>query len=103
MSSRKEVRYQLTSTKNSKLPVSTESGIEIQIDFSGDLKSKNITGELYSLIGIDRNSNWPVVQQCKSTETREVNNFTDSFIELYGVPEEGKTDIGCAFISLNYN
>ena len=54
MSSGKNLKYQLPSTAKIKLPALTEPRQEIQIDSSGKLQNKHVTGEPYILIGIDR-------------------------------------------------
>ena len=53
-SSGKLLKFQLPMTEDVSLPVSTEPGREIQIDFSCKLQNKQVTGELYILIGIGR-------------------------------------------------
>ena len=53
MSSSKKLKNQLASTENINLPGLTKTGRETHIDFSGGLHNRNITGELYVLIGID--------------------------------------------------
>ena len=75
----------------------TEPGQEIQFDFSSGFCNKYVTGEPHILIGIDRYNKWPVVQICKSTETKEVIKFLKSFMNFYGVPEKVKSDKGSAF------
>ena len=102
MSSGTNIRHQLPSTKKIKLPVLTEPAQEIQMDFSGKLPTNHLTGEPYNIIGIDRYINWTVVRMCKSTETKKVINFLESFVNLYGVPEKTKSDRGSAFISKEY-
>ena len=61
MSSGKTLKNQLALTEKIKLPVFTELGQEIQIDFSGKLHSELVTGEPFFLIRIDWYSKWPVV------------------------------------------
>ena len=50
--------------------------------------NKHVTGEPNIFTGIDRYNKWPVVRICKSTETKEVIKFLESFITFYGVPEK---------------
>ena len=98
MSSGKILKYQLPSTEKI-LPVLTEPSEEMQIDFYGKLLDKHITGEPYNLFGIDPSGKWPVVRVWKSTETKAVIKFFESLINVYGVPENIKSDRGSAFIS----
>ena len=102
MSSGKNSKNQLPMTEKISLPVLTEPGREIQIDFFGKLHNKHVTGQPYILNRIGRYSIWPVVRICKSTEAREVIKFLESFINMYGVPEKTKSDRGSAVISKVY-
>ena len=54
MSSGKKLKNQLQMTKKDNLPVLTEPGQEIRIDFSGKLHIKHVPCEPYILIGIDQ-------------------------------------------------
>ena len=83
MISGKNLKYQLRSTQEIKLPVLTEPGQEIQKDFSGELHNKHVTGEPYILTKIDQHSKWPVVRVCKSTGTHEDKEFFESLINLH--------------------
>ena len=74
----------------------------MQIDLSGKLHNKHVTGEPYILIGLDQYIKFPVVQICRSTETKEVMKFLGSFINFYSVPEKIKSDNGNAFIPKEY-
>ena len=64
MSSSMNIKYQLRMTEEINQQVLTEPGQEIQIDFSGKLHNKRVTGEPYISIGSDRSSKWPVVLMC---------------------------------------
>ena len=86
-------------TEKISLPVLTEPGRKIQIDFSGELHNRHVNGEPYFLSGIDLYSTWPIVRICKSTEAREVIKFLERFINMYGVPEKTKSDRGSGVIS----
>ena len=102
MCSGMNIKYQLPSTEKNGLPALTEPGQQIQIDLSGKLHNKHVTGKPYILIGIDRYSKWPVVRKCTSTEAKVVIKFLESFINFYDVPEKIKSDRGNAFISRDY-
>ena len=99
MSSGKNLNYQIPKNETGKLKTLTEPGQEIQIDFSGKLNNKKLNGEHKLLIAVDRFSEWPTVKICKSTETKEVLNFSNQNFNLYGLPEKIKTDRGGAFRS----
>ena len=47
-------RISITDNQKISLPVLTKSGQKIQIDFSGKLHNRYVTGEPYVFIGIDR-------------------------------------------------
>ena len=85
----KNLKHQLPSTEKIKLQALTEPEQEIQIDFSGKLHDKHVTDEPYILIGI--------VRIYKSTQTKEVKKFLESFINLYGFPEK-KNQIGAVLL-----
>ena len=48
------LKNQLPMTEKINLPVLTELGQEIYINFFGKIQNKHVTGEPYILIGIDR-------------------------------------------------
>ena len=102
MSSGKNLKYQLPEKSFGKLTELTEPGQEIQIDFSGKLHNRKISGEPYLLIAIDRFSKWPTAKICKSTENKEVIKFLENHFNLHGLPEKIKSDRGGAFISQEY-
>ena len=60
-SSGKNLNYQLPMTEKISLPLLTESGREIQINFSGKSHSKHVAGGPYTLVGNDQYNKWPVV------------------------------------------
>ena len=72
MSSGKNLNCQLPSAKKINRLVLTEPGQEVKNYFSGKLHDKHINGEPYIHIGMDRYSEWPVVQVCKSTEVKKL-------------------------------
>ena len=97
-SSDKISKCHLSSNGKTKLPVLTKPGQEIQIDFSGTLHNKLVTGEPYNDIGTDRNGNRPVVWICKSIEAKDFIKILESS-KFYGVPVETKSHRVSAFIS----
>ena len=70
----------------------SEPGQEIQIDFTGKLHNKKLSGKTQILIAVDRFSKWPTAKICKTSEKKEVTNFISSNFNLYGIPE--KSDKG---------
>ena len=102
LASGKNSKYQLPNSHYGKLKKLTETGQEIQIDFTGKLHNKRINRDVQILIAVDRFSNWPTVKICKTAETKEVLNFLSNNFNLYGIPEKIKSDKGGAFISKEY-
>ena len=103
MSSGKKLKYHSLPTAKSRLHLLTKPGQEKQINSSGKLHDRNITGEPYLFIRIDVNSNWPVIQICNSTKTKQAFKFLKISENLYGVPERKKLDRGWAITSQEYN
>ena len=66
------------STKKNNLLVLTETRQEMRIVFSVELQNEHVTGQPYILIGIDRYSDWPVIQIYRSTEAKQVMNFLEN-------------------------
>ena len=66
----RNLKYQLSMTEKTNLPVLSDTERETLIDISGKLHNKHVTGEPCILIGNDRYSNWPVAQIRKSTKAR---------------------------------
>ena len=102
MSSGKNLKYQLSKNESGKLKTLTEPGQELQIDFTEKFHNKKLNGENQLLIAVDRFSKWLSVKICKTSETKEVNNFLKQNFNLYGLPEKIKSDKGGAFISKDY-
>ena len=71
LSSGKNLKCQIPKNENGKLKILTEPDQEIQIDFTGKLHNKKLSGEIQSLIAIDRFSKWPTVKICKTTEKKK--------------------------------
>ena len=60
----KNIISQIPSTEKNHLEILTEPNQEIQLDFTGPIKSKT-RGDVYILVNIDRFSKWPTAQICK--------------------------------------
>ena len=102
MASGKNLNYQIPKNNLGKLKKLTEPGQEIQIDFTVKLNHNKLNGEhqiLIALVAIDRFSKWPTVKICKSSETKDVLNFSKQNFNLYGLPERIKTDKDGAFVA----
>ena len=98
----KNFKYQLPKKHYGELEKLFEPGQEIKIDFSGNLRNKNLHGEKQILKTVDRFSKCPTVKVCKTLEAKEVINFLTSNFNLYGIPEKVKSDRGGVFISREY-
>ena len=97
LNARKNLKTQLPNTEKSKIepPKYPE---EIQIDFTGNLKSKHLNSPPFILAAVDKNSCWPEAK----IQTMIVITFLREYINVYGVPKIIKSDNGSAFISKEY-
>ena len=102
LESGKNLKYQLLNNHYGKLKKLTELGQEIQINFTGKLHKKRVNGNVQILNAVDRFSKWPTVKICKIAVTKEVTNFLTNIFNLYGLPENIKSDKGGGFISKEY-
>ena len=102
LASGKTLYYQLPKKHYAKLEKLFEPGQEKQIDFTGKLNNKNLSGETQILIAVDRFSKWSTAKICKIPETKELTTFLSSNFNLYGIPEKIKSDKGEAFIPKEY-
>ena len=98
----KNLKYQIPKNQYGKLEKLFEPGQELQIEFTGKLHNKNLNGELQILIAIDWFSKWPTAKICKTSNKKEVISFLSNQFNLYGVPENIKSDKSGAFISTEY-
>ena len=96
------LKYQIPKNQYGKLEKLSESGQELQIDFTGKLHNKKLNGEPQMLIAIERFSKWPTAKICKTSDTKEVIGFLSNQFILYGIPEKIKSDKGGAIISTEY-
>ena len=87
LASGKSLIYQLPKKRYGKVEKLTETGQEIQIDF---FLENYITKIFTDLIAVDRFSEWPTVEICKTSETKEVTQFLSSNFNLYGIPEKNQ-------------
>ena len=87
LASGENLNYQLPKKKHyRKLEKLSEPGQEIQIDFTGKLHNKTLSGETQILIATDSFSTWPTAKVCETSERKEVTNFLSSNPNLYGIP-----------------
>ena len=77
------LKYQLLFIEKLNLSVLNEPKKDLQIDFSGESRDKNVTGELFMLNGSDQYSKVPVVWVCKPTPAKKFVTYAESLINLY--------------------
>ena len=68
------------------------------MDFASPIKSKT-RGDVYILVAIDRFSEWPTAQVCKSTDIRTVLKFLTKKFAANETPQCIRTDNGSCFKS----
>ena len=87
----KNAKYILPKNSSQPLPLLSQPGQEVQLDYAGpleDYKGKKI----YLLTAIDRFSKFPSVKVTKSTGGKSTIKFLRSYIDTHGIPELIKTD-----------
>ena len=84
----KKPKNKFSNNKHGKFESLTEPGQELQTDFTGKLRNKNLNGDVQLLIAKDRFSRWPTAKKCKTSETEEVINFLRSNFSLLGIHEK---------------
>ena len=87
----KNAKYILPKSSSQPLPLLSQPGQEVQLDYAGpleDFKGKKI----YLLTAIDRFSKFPLVKVTKSTGEKTTIKFLRSYIDTHGIPESIKTD-----------
>ena len=87
----KNAKYIIPKNATKPLPLLTQPGQEIQLDYAGpleDYKGKKI----YLLVAIDRYSKFPSVKITKSTGGKLSIKFLRSYIDIHGIPESIRTD-----------
>ena len=95
----KNLKTQWPNTEKSKLEPPKHPGEEIQIEFTGNLNSKQLDSSPFILLAVDKNSRWSVAKICKNTNHNTIITFLQEYINIYGVPKTIKSDNGSAFIS----
>ena len=87
----KNAKYIIPKNSAKPLPLLTQPGQELQLDYAGPLenhKGKNIN----LMIAIDRYSKFPSVKVTKSTGGKSTIKFLRTYIDTHGIPESIKTD-----------
>ena len=78
---------------------------KIQIDFIGNLNSKQLKSSPFPLIAVDENNCRSAAKICKNKDHDLVITFIRGFINIYGenrLPKTIKSDKGSVFISKEY-
>ena len=87
----KNAKYVISKNASKPLPLLSQPGQELQLDYAGplkDTKGKNI----YLLVAIDRYSKFPAVKISKSTGGKSSVKFLRTYIDTHGIPESIRTD-----------
>ena len=87
----KNAKYIIPKNATKPLPLLTQPGQEVQLDYAGpleDYKGKKI----YLLVALDRYSKFPSVKITKSTGGKSSIKFLRSYIDIHGIPESVRTD-----------
>ena len=87
----KKVKYIIPKNESKPLPLLTQPGQELQLDYAGlleDQKGKKI----YFLTAIDRYSKFPSVKISKSTGGKSSVKFLRTYIDTHGIPESIRND-----------
>ena len=86
----KNAKYVIPKNSAKPLPLLTQSGQELQLDYAGPLEDHK--GKIYLLVAIDRYSKFPSVKVTKSTGGKSTINILRTYIDTHGIPESIKTD-----------
>ena len=87
----KNAKYIIPKNATKPLPLLTQPGQEVQLDYAGpleDYKGKKI----YLLVAIDKYSKFPSVKITKSAGGKSSKKFLRSYIDIHGIPESIRTD-----------
>ena len=85
----KNVKY-ITKNASKSLPLLTQPGQELQLDYAGPLQDKK--KKIYLLTAIDRYSKFPSVKVTKSTGGKSSVKFLRNYIDTNGIPESIRND-----------
>ena len=87
----KNVKYIITKSSAKPLPLLTQPGQELQLDYAGPLEDHK-GKQIYFLVANDRYSKFPSVKVTKSTGGKSTKKFLCTYIDTHGIPESIKTD-----------
>ena len=87
----KNVKYLISKNTSKPLPLLTQPGQEVQLDYAGPIENQK-GKKIYLLVAIDRFSKFPSVKVTKSTSGKCAVKFLISYIDTHGVPESIRSD-----------
>ena len=87
----KNAKYIIPKNSAKSLPLLTQPGQELQLDYAGPLEDHK-GKKIFLLVAIDRYSKFPSVKVTKSTGGKSTIKFLRTYIDTYGIPESIKTD-----------
>ena len=87
----KNVKYLISKNTSKPLPLLTQPGQEVQLDYAGPIENQK-GKKIYLLVAIDRFSKFPSVEVTKSTSGKCTVKFLRSYIDTHGVPESIRSD-----------
>ena len=87
----KNVKYLISKNASKPLPLLTQPGQEVQLDYAGPIENQK-GKKIYLLVAIDRFSKFPSVKVTKSTSGKCTVKFLRSYIDTHGVPESIRSD-----------
>ena len=87
----KNVKYLISKNSSKPLPLLTQPGQEVQLDYAGPIENQK-RKKIYLLVAIDRFSKFPSVKVTKSTSGKSTVKFLRSYIDTHGVPESIRSD-----------
>ena len=87
----KNVKFLIPKNASRPLPLLTQPGQEVQLDYAGPLENHR-EKKMYLLVAIDRFSKSPSVKVTKSTSGKCTVKFLRSYIDIHGIPESIRSD-----------
>ena len=87
----KNVKYLISKNASKSLPLLTQPGQEVQLDYTGPIENQK-GKKIYPLVAIDRFSKFSSVKVTKSTSGKCTVKFLRSYIDTHGVPESIRSD-----------
>ena len=87
----KNVKYSIPKNASKPLPLLTQPGQEVQLEYAGPLENHR-GKKIYLLVAIDRFSKFISVKVTKSTSGKCTVNFLRSYIDTHGILESIRPD-----------